>query len=98
MSTPAAHFPDCHPEDSEDPRPSKPADQIQDVEPCWHCGTPTERGSCRCWDGPCDDEYIPQSAIYHCKTCGRWWAYMTGLNIITIEFGAKPEQEGRAGA
>jgi hypothetical protein len=88
----ASHFPGCHPEDAEDPRPSKPADQIQDVEDCWHCGTPTTRGACRCRD-TCNDDDIPMTAIYHCPACKRWWAYMTGLNITTITFGDSGEEE-----
>jgi hypothetical protein len=83
------HFPGCHPEESEDPRPDKPQAEIQDTEPCWHCGTPTPRG-CSCFDC-CDDGYIPPTAVYHCPTCKRWWAYMN-LNITKITFG-EPEPE-----
>jgi hypothetical protein len=36
--------------------------------------------------------YVPPSAAYHCKTCGRWWAWMTGLNITEITFGADAER------
>ncbi|HEV2376195.1 MAG TPA: hypothetical protein VGS19_29000 [Streptosporangiaceae bacterium] len=86
------HFHGCHPEDEQDQRPSPEAPA--DTERCWHCRTETTRGACRCAD--ClDGEYIPQGAIYHCPVCGRWWAYMTGLNITTITFGA--EQEGTDG-
>jgi hypothetical protein len=85
------HFPGCHPEDATDPResPKEPAE----TENCWHCGTPTPRG-CNCWD--CQDaaDYIPPTAIYHCPVCKRWWAYMTGLNITTITFGAPEDQDG----
>ena len=80
------HFPGCHPEHAEDPRRVPPA-EIEDTEPCWHCGTPTTRGECGCtdcWDGA---DYIPPSAVYHCQTCRRWWAWMTGLNVTAITFG-----------
>jgi hypothetical protein len=82
------HFPGCHPEDAEDPResPGTPAE----TEDCWHCGTPTPHG-CDCADCWKDADVISPTAIYHCPTCGRWWAYMTGLNITTITFGAEPE-------
>ena len=85
------HFPGCHPEDAEDPRPSKPVEEIQDTEDCWHCGTPAPRGcDCAdCWDAA---DYMPPTAIYHCPTCKRWWAYMTGLNITEITFGAQPDE------
>jgi hypothetical protein len=78
----AEHFPGCHPEDAED-RQKKPLGELGGVEDCWHCGTPTSRGcNCAdCWDGA---DYVPPSAIYHCPTCKRWWAWMTGLNITTI--------------
>ena len=86
----SGHFPGCHPEHDADPRET-PAGEIQQIEPCWHCSTPTERGACRCPD--ClDESYIPQTAMYHCPTCRRWWAWMTGLNVTTITFGdPKPE-------
>ena len=60
-----------------------------DNEECWHCGTPTPRG-CGCFDCYDNAGYIPPAAAYHCKTCGRWWAWMTGLNITTITFGEEP--------
>jgi len=82
----AEHFPGCHPEHAEDRREVPPA-AIEDTEPCWHCGTPTTRGECRCPDCWDSADHIPVSAIYHCRTCGRWWAWMTGLNITTITFG-----------
>ena len=84
------HFPGCHPEDDKDPRGDKPSEEIENPEPCWHCGTSTPRG-CHCWD--CEDAgvYMDPEAIYHCSTCGRFWAYMTGLNITTITFGAPEE-------
>jgi hypothetical protein len=79
------HFPGCHPEHEQGDRPEgrKP----QDTEPCWHCGTATERGACGCLDCQEGDIYVPIGAVYHCPTCGRWWAWMTGLNITTITFG-----------
>jgi hypothetical protein len=76
------HFEGCHPED--DHSPETPEGYIpQLTEECWHCGTSTERGTCFCWDCA-GNGYIPPSAIHHCRTCGRWWAYMTGLNITEI--------------
>jgi hypothetical protein len=86
MTETAGHFPGCHPEDAEDPRGDKPREEIQDTEACWHCGTATTRGACYC-DECRDEDYIPQSAVYHCPLCKRWWAYMTGLNITEITFG-----------
>lgn len=80
----AEHFPGCHPEDAQGEQ--VPGHQPQDTEPCWHCGTPTTRG-CICWDCQEGSDYVPMSASYHCKTCGRWWAWMTGLNITEITFG-----------
>jgi hypothetical protein len=83
----AEHFPGCHPEDAHAPEPAEtPVSQIADTEDCWHCGTPTRRG-CNCADCLDAEVYMPPSAIYHCETCERWWAYMTGLNITTITFG-----------
>ena len=82
------HFPGCHPEDAEDSRELPEGEQIKDTEPCWHCGTPTTRGTCGCGDC-CYDDYIPQQAMYHCPTCKRWWAWMTGLNITEITFGGQ---------
>ena len=85
----AGHFPGCHPEDAEDPRGDKPREEIEDAEPCWHCGTLTARGDCGCadcWDGA---DYIPPSAVYHCPACKRWWAYMTGINVTEITFEPK---------
>jgi len=81
------HFYDCHPEDSRAPDPPA-GTEIKDVEPCWHCGTPTPRG-CRCGDCLDSADYVPPEAIYHCPTCGRWWAWMTGINVTTIKFGAE---------
>ena len=84
----AGHFPGCHPEDAEGRRELPEGGQIEDTEACWHCGTLTERGACRCFE--CfDSDYIPPSAVYHCRTCGRWWAWMTGLNITEITFTPK---------
>lgn len=83
------HFKGCHPDD--DRAPETPGHEPQQTEPCWHCGTPTERGVCgcyECWDGA---DYVPPSAVHHCSTCGRWWAYMTGINITKITFGADEE-------
>jgi hypothetical protein len=84
------HFPGCHPEDAEGRREAA-IGEIQDTENCWHCGTPAPRG-CDCFECWENSDYVPQSAVYHCKTCGRWWAWMTGLNITTITFG-EPEAE-----
>jgi hypothetical protein len=89
LSAVSEHFPGCHPKDAEDRRELPEGEQIRDTESCWHCGTPTTRGVCRCADCLYDD-YIPPGAIYHCPTCKRWWAWMTGLNITSITFGAEP--------
>lgn len=93
MSVAPEHFLGCHPEqDERAPENDRPTSEIPDTEPCWHCGTPTTRGACGCadcWDGA---EYIPPSAVSHCPTCGRWWAYMTGLNVTTITFEPEPGQ------
>ena len=86
MSDCPGHFPGCHPEDAEAARDDSDAPKGLDTENCWHCGTPTSRG-CHCDDCIDASDYIPPAAIYHCPTCGRWWAYMTGLNITTITFG-----------
>jgi hypothetical protein len=82
----AEHFRGCHPEDAQAPE-TPDGYEPQETEDCWHCGTPTPRGcSCaECWESA---DYVPPTAIYHCPACGRWWAYMTGLNITTIEFGS----------
>jgi hypothetical protein len=81
------HFPDCHPQDGE--APGNPEGyEPQPVEPCWHCGAMTTRGACHC--PHCrdeDDDDIPQSAIYHCPLCRRWWAHMY-LSVTKITFGA----------
>ena len=87
MGPVSEHFYGCHPEDAEDHRPFKAVSEIADTESCWHCGTPTSRG-CSCPECLDSADYVPPSAIYHCDTCGRWWAYMTGLKLTTIEFGA----------
>jgi hypothetical protein len=89
----AEHFDGCHPEDDKDPRETPEGHQSGGIEDCWHCGTPTKQG-CGCFDCYDAADYIPPTAIYHCPTCKRWWAYMTGLNITTITFGA----EGADGA
>jgi hypothetical protein len=82
---PGEHFPGCHPEHEEGTSPGH-GYQPAETEECWHCGTPTPRGcNCsECWE---NSDYIPPTAAYHCKTCGRWWAWMTGLNVTTITFG-----------
>ena len=78
----AEHYRGCHPEDQRDPRPAP--DKPGNPEPCWHCGTPTAHG---CWCPECQDQagYIPCRAVFHCPACGRWWAYMTGINVISID-------------
>lgn len=83
----AEHFPGCHPEDAEDIREDHTYEGGQ-PENCWHCGTPTPQG-CSCLDCYDAADYVPPTAIFHCPTCKRWWAYMTGLNITTITFGAE---------
>ena len=89
----ADHFPGCHPEDAEDPRETPSGYEPRDTENCWHCGTAASLG-CNCADCAGEADYVPPSAVYHCPTCGRWWAWMTGLNITEITFGA-PEAAGR---
>jgi hypothetical protein len=84
------HFPGCHPEHAEGRREA-PIGEIQDTGDCWHCGTPTSRG-CNCLECYDNAGYVPPTAVYHCKTCGRWWAWMTGLNITTITFGTRPDE------
>ena len=80
------HFPGCHPEDTTDPREVPEGYEPGGPEDCWHCGTETPQG-CQCWDCMDNADYVPPTAAYHCPTCGRWWAYMTGLNVTTITFG-----------
>lgn len=82
MST-EEHFKGCHPEHEHSPRNATPPDP-QEAEECWHCATPTTRGcDCyECWDSADD---VPPDAVYHCSTCGRWWAYMQP-RITTIVF------------
>ena len=83
------HFPGCHPEHAES-EPDRPDTRQPDQsDACWHCGTVTPRGcNCAgCWDGADD---IPPSAVYHCPTCKRWWAYMS-LRVTTLTFGAQAE-------
>lgn len=81
------HFKGCHPDDEQ--APETPDHTVQETEPCWHCQTMTTVGACGCAEcyGP-GSEYVPASATYHCPLCGRWWAYMTGLNITSITLGA----------
>jgi len=76
------HFPGCHPGDDEAPS-AGPRNEAAVTEDCWHCGTPTSQG-CNCAD--CFDSagYIPPSLIYHCQTCRRWWAWTTGLSVMTM--------------
>jgi hypothetical protein len=81
------HFPGCHPEDAEDPRQVANGYEPQETEDCWHCGTPVTLG-CHCADCLASADYVPPTATYHCPACSRWWAWMTGLNITTITFGA----------
>jgi hypothetical protein len=88
----AEHFPGCHPEHANADRQSAGGHQPQETEACWHCGTPTTRGcSCAdCWEGA---DYVPPSAVYHCPTCGRWWAWMTPV-ITELKFGTTDETGG----
>jgi hypothetical protein len=87
------HFKGCHPDDEQKaPKNERPLSEIPDTEECWHCRTLTTRGVCNCadcWEGA---DYVPPSAVYHCRTCGRWWAYMTP-RITTITFNREPESE-----
>lgn len=84
------HFLGCHPEHEQAPQEAGEGPKGQDVENCWHCGTSTSRG-CHCPECLDGVDYVPPSAVYHCPTCGRWWAWMTGLNITEITFGAPKE-------
>lgn len=78
------HFNGCHPEHEHGP--DTPNGYVpQDTEPCWHCSTMTEQG-CYCLECAVNDQYVPSGSAYHCRRCGRWWAYMTGVNITTITF------------
>jgi hypothetical protein len=78
------HFEGCHPEDERSA--DTPDGHVpQDTEQCWHCGTSTDQG-CYCLECAQQSHYIPAGAVYHCKRCGRWWAYMTGINVTTITF------------
>jgi hypothetical protein len=86
MTATSEHYRGCHPEHEQGDQPAN--HQAQEVEPCWHCGTPTPHG-CNCIECRNNAEYIPPAAVYHCPLCGRWWAWMTGLNITTLTFGAR---------
>lgn len=79
------HFWGCHPEDGASAREA-PSDAAKagEPEPCWHCTTMTSRG-CLCDDCVTDSDVIPPTAMYHCPTCGRWWAYMQP-RITTLIF------------
>jgi len=82
MQSDLAHYIDCHPED--DHGPDAPEGyEPQYTEQCWHCATSTDMG-CYCLDCVDNAHLIPPGNVYHCRRCGRWWAYMTGLNITTI--------------
>ena len=83
----AEHFLGCHPEDGEAPEQADGAEVGLSEEACWHCRTMTPRG-CHCPECLDGADYIPPTASYHCPTCGRWWAWMTGLNITQITFGS----------
>lgn len=84
MSISLDHFKGCHPAD--DHAPEDPAGHVpQDIEPCWHCGTQTDMG-CYCLGCADQADIIPPGAVYHCKMCDRWWAYMAGINVTTITF------------
>jgi hypothetical protein len=83
------HHKNCHPE-HEHAHETTEGHTPQDIEPCWHCGTPTDQG-CYCLECADNADYIAPGAVYHCKLCNRWWAYMTGLNVTTITFtGTEP--------
>jgi ribosomal protein S14 len=82
----AGHFPGCHPEDAQASERGKY--QGGQPEDCWHCGTPTSQG-CNCLECSGDSaDYIPTTAIFHCRACGRYWAYMS-LRVTTLTFGAE---------
>lgn len=77
-----AHWKGCHPEDAKSPG-TPDGWQPSDSEDCWHCGTPTSKG-CDCSVCLRDDDDVPATAVYHCPTCGRWWAYMSFPVTITM--------------
>lgn len=75
----AEHSWGCHPEDT-----VAPADApiyAPEPEPCWHCATTTTLG-CRC--ERCRDTTDTVGPVYHCTTCGRWWAY---FDVVHIDLG-----------
>lgn len=78
------HFAGCHPEDDHALEKSE-GHTPQQEEACWHCGTPTVHG-CDCVDCWNNAELVPPDCVYHCLCCGRWWAYMTGINVTTLTF------------
>jgi hypothetical protein len=78
-----SHFVGCHPDDSTATDP--PADYLpQEQELCWHCAQVTRRG-CSCIDCWENMDTIPLACVYHCMTCGRWWAWMT-LRVTELTF------------
>lgn len=85
------HFKGCHPEDEHSPHEVKGYEH-REVEACWHCQTSTTRGcNCyECWDNADD---VPPDVVFHCPTCGRWWAYMWP-RITTITFNGTGENHG----
>lgn len=77
------HFAGCHPEHAEAGDPPE-GYRSQDIEDCWHCGTPTTRG-CNCESCLDFTDGVP-NVVYHCPTCRRWWAQMC-LRVAEIKFG-----------
>jgi len=84
------HFRGCHPEHEHDSG-SRPGYEPQETEACWHCDTPTVRGECGCYECWESADDVPPESVYHCRTCGRWWAWMHP-RITTIVF--SPPVEG----
>ena len=85
---PGEHFPGCHPEDAEGR--AKPPQARSRTPRTAGTAAPRRRAGCGCFECYDNAGYVPPTAAYHCRTCGRWWAWMTGLNITTITFG-EPE-------
>lgn len=84
------HFRGCHPDHERDDSPKEEGYQPQDTEACWHCGTPTVRGECGCYECWESADDVPPESVYHCRTCGRWWAWMHP-RITTIVFNGPAE-------
>ena len=89
MSISTDHFKGCHTEDKYGPD-TQPGDIAQDIEPCWHCSTPTDLG-CYCLDCAENSWCVPSGYVYHCKLCDRSWYYELGMNPTAHELLALSE-------